>query len=359
MMPEPFNKVRIIDIAHMAGVSSGTVDRVIHNRGQVSEEKREKILSIIENIHYQPNIIARSLAMKKTFHFASLLPECKAGEYWKAPEKGIDRAQVEMRNYNISIEKLYFNQFNAQSFVAVSGKLLDANPDAVLIAPTFRKEAARLMEQLHAKNVPGVYIDSNTEDEFYLSYFGQHSYQSGYAAARLLENGLLPGSEILVARTLRIAGTSNQTERREEGFMAYFKANGLMNKYHFIQVKMSADDNAGNQRDIEQIFKKSSHIRTAIMFNSRVYQLAGILKKMKIKDVKLIGYDLSGGNVAALKDESVSFLIAQRPEDQGYQGIMALCNHLVFNKKIKRVNYMPIDILTKENIDYYINYINY
>jgi LacI family transcriptional regulator len=355
-MPELSSKVRIIDIARMAGVSPGTVDRVIHNRGQVLEEKREKILSIIEDLHYQPNIIARSLAMKKTFRFASLLPEYKPGEYWEAPEKGIDRARIEILNYNISVEKLYFNQFNAQSFVAASDKLLNSNPDAVLIVPTFRNEAARLMEQLHARNIPGVYIDSNTEDDFYLSYFGQHSYQSGYAAARLLASGLPQGSEVIVARTLRIAGTSNQTERREEGFMAYFKENDFMDKYHFIQIKLSADDDAGNRKDIEQIFKKSSYIRAAIVFNSRVYQLADILKKMKSKDVKLIGYDLSGGNVAALKDESVSFLIAQRPEDQGYQGIMALCNHLVFNKEIKRVNYMPIDILTRENIDYYINY---
>ena len=155
---------------------------------------------------------------------------------------------------------------------------------------------------------------------------------------------------------MHIAGTSNQTRRREEGFMAYFKENGLTDKYHFIRIKLSADDHSGNRKDIEQIFAKTSHIRAAIVFNSRVYQLADILRKMKIRNVKLIGYDLSGGNVAALKDKTISFLIAQRPEDQGYQGIMAMCNHLVFNKEIKRINYMPIDILAKENIDYYMNY---
>ncbi len=349
-------KVRIIDIARMAKVSPGTVDRVLHNRGQVSDEKKEKILSIVEKLHYQPNMIARSLAMKKKFRFVSLLPEYRSGEYWEAPEKGIDRARIEIHNYNISVEKLYFNQFNAQSFIAASEKLLNANPDAVLIAPTFRNEAALLMEQLHARNVPGVYIDSNTEDDHYLSYFGQHSYQSGYAAARLLENGLPQGAEILIIRTIRLAGTSNQTQRREEGFMAYFQEKGFTDKYRFTHVKLSADNDAENLKEMENIFKKSPHVGAAIMFNSRVYQVADILKKLKIKGIKLIGYDLSGGNVPALKNESVSFLIAQRPEDQGYQGIMALCNRLVFNKEIKRINYMPIDILTKENIDYYINY---
>ena len=355
-MPESSNKVRIIDIARMADVSPGTVDRVIHNRGQVSECKKKEILSIIENLHYQPNIVARSLAMKKVYRFVSLLPEYSHGEYWEAPEKGIDRARAEIYNYNVMVEKMYFNQFNAQSFVDASEKLLNSNPDAVLVAPTFRNEAVRLMEQLHERHIPGVYIDSNTDDEFYLSYFGQHSYQSGYVAAKLLVNGLTEGANILIVRMIRIAGTSNQTQRREEGFMAYFEENGLVNKYHFIRIKLSADDSDGNRRNLEQILMNSAQERAAIMFNSRVYQLANILDRLKVKKMKLIGYDPSDYNVKALKDETVSFLIAQRPEDQGYHGIMALCNHLIFGKEVRRINYMPIDIITKENIDYYINY---
>ena len=36
-------KIRIKDIADIAGVSAGTVDRVLHNRGHVAEDKRIKI----------------------------------------------------------------------------------------------------------------------------------------------------------------------------------------------------------------------------------------------------------------------------------------------------------------------------
>ena len=41
-MDKEFSNIRIVDIAKMAGVSVGTVDRVIHNRGRVSEENRKK-----------------------------------------------------------------------------------------------------------------------------------------------------------------------------------------------------------------------------------------------------------------------------------------------------------------------------
>ena len=50
-------------------------------------------------------------------------------------------------------------------------------------------------------------------------------------------------------------------------------------------------------------------------------------------------------------------VIAQRPEVQGFNCIRALFRHLVLKEKVEQINYMPIDILMKENIKYYNNYI--
>jgi LacI family transcriptional regulator len=349
-------KIRIVDIALMAGVSPGTVDRVLHNRGEVAEESRKKIMSIIEKHNYQPNIIARSLSMRKTLCIVSLLPEYRPGDYWEAPERGIRKAEAEIRNYNVVVEKMYFNQFDVQSFKDASGKLLSNKPDAVLLAPTFRNEAVELMQQLRNGHIPAVYIDSNVEDEYYLSYFGQDSYRSGYVAAQLLQSGLACGSAVIVGRTARTDGISNQSRLREEGFTAYFKEMQLTDKYQFIHVGLSVDNEAENTAEIEKAIKRSSGINAAIVFNSRVYQLADTFKKLKVENVKLIGYDLSGDNISYLKSGAISYLIAQRPEDQGYRGIMSLCSHLVFSKDVKRINYAPIDILIKENIDYYVDY---
>ena len=72
-MDKEFSNIRIVDIAKMAGVSVGTVDRVIHNRGRVSEENRKKVQAILEMVHYQPNLMARSLASKKQYHFVAIL----------------------------------------------------------------------------------------------------------------------------------------------------------------------------------------------------------------------------------------------------------------------------------------------
>lgn len=95
-MDKEFSNIRIVDIAKMAGVSVGTVDRVIHNRGRVSEENRKKVQTILEMVHYQPNLMARSLASKKQYHFVAITPSFTHGEYWEAISDGIDKAASEM-----------------------------------------------------------------------------------------------------------------------------------------------------------------------------------------------------------------------------------------------------------------------
>lgn len=67
--------IRLTDIARMANVSVGTVDRVIHNRGRVSEENIRRVKEIMEQVGYKPNLIARSLAVKKPCHLVALIPD--------------------------------------------------------------------------------------------------------------------------------------------------------------------------------------------------------------------------------------------------------------------------------------------
>ena len=124
-MDKEFSNIRIVDIAKMAGVSVGTVDRVIHNRGRVSEENRKKVQTILEMVHYQPNLMARSLASKKQYHFVAITPSFTHGEYWEAISDGIDKAASEMESYNITITKLFFDQYNNKTFDDIVRNLLD------------------------------------------------------------------------------------------------------------------------------------------------------------------------------------------------------------------------------------------
>ena len=74
------------DIAESVGVSIGTVDRIIHNRGRYSEKTAEKVRKIMTDLNYIPNIHARGLKQTKKHR----LYGCAHARSWNNDNKGGD-----------------------------------------------------------------------------------------------------------------------------------------------------------------------------------------------------------------------------------------------------------------------------
>lgn len=145
-----------------------------------------------------------------------------------------------------------------------------------------------------------------------------------------------------------------QIQRRLEGFMQYLAAEHKNLTIH--DVVLHKEDTAANEKVLDAFFSGHPKATLGVVFNSRVYQVADYLQKKNLKLDALVGYDLLQKNVEHLKNGEVNYLIGQRPGLQGYCGIKALCNHVVFKKPVTAVKYMPIDILMKENIDFYFEF---
>lgn len=144
----------------------------------------------------------------------------------------------------------------------------------------------------------------------------------------------------------------NQQQNREKGFRSY------MSKYHptcqilelDVDVRLSANEVSAL---LDQFFAQHPHIKCGLTFNSQVGVFGEYIEQRGLNNFRLLGYDLLERNVQCLKNGSVRFLIAQQPVMQGYNSIDGLCRHLIFKKEVKQLNYMPIDLLTADNVDYY------
>src|SRR6478735_11292781 len=135
--------VGIKDIARLAGVSTGTVDRVLHNRGKVSEEARQKVLIILEKINYKPNFIARNLGSNKKHRIAALIPNSEVDEYWYQCQKGINQSAIDWEYFNVVIEPYLFDLHEKSTFDRAAYEILKAKHDGILIAPLFHDKAVR------------------------------------------------------------------------------------------------------------------------------------------------------------------------------------------------------------------------
>jgi len=339
--------ITIKDIAKKANVSIGTVDRVLHNRGEVAKRTREKIMTIIKELEYTPDVLAQSLASNRNSKkFAVLIPDSSGGvNYWKLPLIGMKQALIELNHFGVKADFYFFELTNEKSFSTQFDKIIKNKPDGLLLSPFFRNEAISLIQKWDHTGIPYVLIDSGLSNQKNISYIGQNSYQSGVVAGKLIDYGLSGNDEIIIVSITDQRDNNNHISRRVEGFISYFNNRNI----NIIEIPFKATDEL-NKR-LSSLVK--NNVKGIFVPNSRAYKVARFIESKKIKDIKLLGYDITDDNIYYLKKDIISFLIGQRPEEQGYKGIMSLFNHVVMKKEIQNNQYIPIDIVMKENIDYY------
>jgi len=308
-------------------------------------------MQIIEELDYQPNILASALASKKAVQFASLLPEPPSRDgYWNQPFKGIQKRISELPQYGVQIHAFTFNQSDSKSFIAESKRILDLKPDGVVMAPFFKNEALQFIKELKELNIPFVFIDSEIKDAGQLCYIGQDSYQSGLVSGKLLDM-ILPAGNILVIHFAKEMDNQNHLIQREKGFYDWF-SNRKNNPHTLFTVEISDTNDLVWMKQVADKIK-TNNIKGIFVTNSKVLHIGLLLEKEKITDMMVIGHDLLKENIEYLKKDLVQFLICQRPEEQGYDAINKLFRSVVQKRQIEKENYTSIDIITKENAAYY------
>ena len=328
---------------------------MIHNRGEVSEKTRKKILQIIEELNFEPDILASTLATKKTYRFACLLPEINDDSaFWKAPQVGIERAFNEIAHYGVHIDLFFFDQFEKASFKQKAEELILSHPDAFIFTPVFSDESLKISKLASDEGIPFALVNSNNDDIPKISYIGQDSYQSGKVAGKLIGLGLSGNVDLLVINISRALKNHKHILKRKTGFESFFKETGNNNiEIHSLDIENTGQEHV-NRRLSEFFNKVSGNYKGIFVTNSRVFKIASFLDENNIRDCRLIGYDLLDENIAYLENNTIDFLISQQPYEQGYKGIITLFHHMILHKEVKQEQYLPIDIITKENIKFYI-----
>ena len=350
-MKKQSSQTGVKEIAKRGNVSIATVDRVIHNRPGVSAKTKAKIEAIIKELNYQPNVLASRLSSGKVFHFAVLIPKSSVySDFWEAPLKGIMKAESEIKQYGITIENFLFDLTKKDSFIRATEEIKEKNIDGVLMSPSFVKEADNFFSYCKENNIPVVCIDSNIEAQGSLSYIGPPLFESGYLGGSLCKLGLSENPKILIVNIAKQKKSFN-LEQIEAGFKKYFAS--PPNEATCVNLNIQDIDQESVELNLQKAFVKNPDIEAIFVTNSRVFAVAEYPKKKGLTELMLVGYDFLKENQKHLKEGTINFLICHKPEEQGYKGIMSLYHSLALNLPVEKIYYMPIDIVTKENQNFY------
>ena len=145
---------------------------------------------------------------------------------------------------------------------------------------------------------------------------------------------------------------SKQQDKREVGFRHYMKD-------HFPDIKIVEVDlpYSSSRKEytliLQKFFEEHKEIHHCVTLNSKAHLVGEYLLKNNLRNVQIMGYDMVEKNAKCLNDGSISFIIAQHGYQQGYYSVDALVRAVVLKRNVTPVNYMPIEILSRENMAFY------
>ncbi|MBZ4043151.1 substrate-binding domain-containing protein [Flavobacterium hibisci] len=329
-------------MAELANVSPGTVDRIIHKRGQVSQENIDKVNAIIKKHGFKRNIFASNLASNKKCKIAVFLPKSEKLEYWASQLSGIEKAAEEFKKFGIELQYFLYD-FESSLFQKMVAEVLDFECDGLLFSPIFHEESIAFLDEYKKKNKPLVMIDSDIKDKIDHYYIGQDAFKSGYLAGRLISFAVKSERNVLIVKIAKEIDNTSVYLQRIKGFYAFFEDHPELTNFSFSEITIKEPD--ANLLNLET-FKNISSI---FVPNSRAYVVAQFLQKHNIKGTRIIGYDLLKENITYLNSGIIDFLINQKPEEQGYMGINYLYKKIILQESLDATHFIPLDIIVKEN----------
>lgn len=347
--------MRIKDIARMAGVSVGTVDRVLHNRGKVSSKAMKKVMDILDQSEYKPNLLARTLGSNKKFMIAALLPDPSLDEYWEQSFLGVKEAESELAQYNIQAKTFLFDLYDKTSFKKCAEEVIQSKPDAIITAPIFYHEAIEFFNHFKKDPIPYIVFNTSIKEISPICFIGQDLYQSGKLGAELLDlSGKSPGT-LAILHIYEDIHNSVHLAEKEKGFIDYYKEKNNAD-FKAISIDMSNPAEPTLEKELSLLLSDPKIKGLLITTSKGLHMAASYLEKHNRNDVRLVGYDLLKENIHYLKKGTIDFLIHQNPKKQAALGIHHLANHLLFKKEIPETELFPLDIITRQNLESFLKY---
>ncbi len=341
----------IKQIAKLANVSIGTVDRVLHKRSGVAKATEDKVLKIIKETGYIQNTTASrlKLASKKKIKYAILIPETKhKWNYWKLPKKGIAKSVAELKELGVTADFYEFS--DSSSFMALSEVIFQKAYDAIVTVPFFRGASNDLLRNAKSMDIPVVFLDTEIPLDEAAYFIRQNSHMAGMVAGRLLYGLVGNPGEYFVVNMLNDKGIHANNVQRENGFRDFFKSVGA--EVTIQTLNYSLNDEFKVTQEMETCFKKENR-KGIFVTNSKSHLLSKILKQYEIGNTYMVGFDLNKQNLKHLKNNDIDFLINQQPSYQGYAAIKGLFQFLTKRDATQLNIDIPIEIIVKENSCFY------
>ncbi|MFC5405330.1 LacI family DNA-binding transcriptional regulator [Cohnella soli] len=327
--------VTIREIAEKAGVSRGTVDRVLNGRPRVKPEVRERVLEIARELNYVPNAAGKGLAYsKKPVLFGIIMPP-RDIPFFDEIRVGIEMAAEELKSFGIRLEYRYVDNKTPEEGAAAIRELVSAGANGIMFSVMDDQIVRENIDRAAEQGVPVITFNSDVENSKRVCFVGQDLYKSGKVAAELMDKMLPAAAKVLIltgnlkfhAHRSRVQGFKEASANKEK-------------KFDIIQIIEGFDRYEETHAKLSQALTEHPDIAGLYLATGPIDAAIDVLKKQgKAGKIKVISNDLIPETREGLSDRIIDFTIVQNPRQQGYLSLRLLYDLIFMGKRPDQVNY--------------------
>lgn len=329
------------EIAEMAKVSRGTVDRVINRRGKVKPETEKRVLAAIEKTGFVPDALGKALARKNRGVRAGIILNSLENPFFDEVKRGIaDRLEV-YGKFGFKAELRETRGFCFEDFIAETRNLSDCD---LIIASAADDESVKAALNDTGKKI--ITVNSDAELDNKLAFVGCDYYQSG-----LISGGLAAlcfgGAEINAAVIIGSAKSRGHTERAK-GFENALKEQGC--DCRISEIAENGDDDALSYERVKKLLKAEPRI------NCLYFGAGGVRGGVEAalesrKPVKIFTCDLTDYIEKRLLDGTVAASVTQQPYEQGTSAVAAAFDYLFEGRIPEKYVCVKNEIVTRYTLN--------
>ena len=177
--------VTIKQIADICGVSRGTVDRVINERGKVKPETEKLVRETAARLGYQPNLAGRALAARKRAFTIGVVLTSEGNAFFDDVLKGIARAEKEIADYGARVILKTMRGYSSARQIELISELAE-EADAVILNPVNDQHIKKRIDDLTEKGKYVITVNTDIQNSKRLCYIGSHYQKGGETACGML-----------------------------------------------------------------------------------------------------------------------------------------------------------------------------
>lgn len=333
-------------IAELAGVSRGTVDRVLNRRGEVSEATRRKILSIVEALDYKPNRAGKSLAIShKNITIGCIMIQAD-NPFYAELNQGIKKKAAEYAEYGFKI-LLRLSVFEVSAQIKLIDELIDEGINALVIQPANHPSLCNKLKEVSSLGIPVVTTNTDLPGSDTFCYIGNDFYLCGKTAANLMALLMHNNSKIGIVTGFFNAKSHSD---RIDGFRDFLAPYPDMN---IIEVIENHDDEVESYCRVKNMLSDHPEIDSIFIVAGGVYGACRAIQEFRTTRLLCtISFDDVPTTKELIKSDVIQATICQQAARQGELSLEVLFNYFIAGEIPKeRKIFTDLQIKLKANID--------